>query len=198
MNTAVKKIIAREFLYFLLVILIGSVTYAGIFTRNKYYIKKISIQKLRINKLSKNSVDRFDRWLSLEVASQNWYRDKPDREKEWKKLQIYFEDQNTRETTRLKWSNELLKFIKSIGFSSPDKLKTYTKTFVTPKEEIGALEESSNLEKQVKNLESKIIFEDEHNYITQLFSIIAFCSLFLTRYLYISIRWSINILTQAN
>lgn len=198
MNTAVKKIIAREFLYFLLVIFIGSVTYAGIFTRNKYHNKEISIKKLRINKFSKNAVNRFDRWLSLEVASQNWYRNKPDREKEWEKLKIYFEDQNTRDTTNLKWSNELLKFIKSIGFSSPDKLKQYTKTFGTPKEEIKALEESSNLEKQVKNLESNIIFEEEHNYITQSVSIIAFCALFLTRYLYISIRWSINILKQAN
>ncbi len=198
MNTAVKKIIAREFLYFLIVIFIGSVTYAGIFTRNKYINKEISIKKLRINKFSKNAVNRFDRWLSLEVASQNWYRNKPDREKEWEKLKIYFEDQNTRDTTNLKWSNELLKFIKSIGFSSPDKLKQYTKTFGTPKEEIKALEDSSNLEKQVKNLESNIIFEEEHNYITQSVSIIAFCALFLTRYLYISIRWSINILKQAN
>lgn len=196
MQNNVKKIVAREFLFFLLFILISSISYFGIYVNNKYCIYKVSHLEIEIDSLEKPTNDKLDRYLWLISEPQHWYRGNVKRKKEWEKMELYLED-TLHQNKNYQFSTDTKLFIRNLGFSSPQKLKIYYDNLLSVNnEESNNYEIAKKLRIENTQLKSRIFYESEHNRITEIIVLCTFSLLFIVRYLYLSIKWSINTLKQ--
>jgi hypothetical protein len=214
MKLTTKKIIAREFLALLLVIVFGLITFLCIYPYNSFIENRINRISNEI-KLKSKQVDSLSLNYNYKLEKQNWlfkrwknnfnisdlkYNTK---EKFWNRTDYLEKQDSINYKWKNVWDNNLILFFKNAGFENPDELKAFVKNNRLTEKEIlnfGIANKSksiiSNLNKDkenaIKNKFSSIEQLDFSIYSILLTSIF----IFAIRYLFYGVKWSMKTLKE--
>jgi hypothetical protein len=204
-----KKIIAREFLILITVLVIGVLSFCVGTICNTYSKTRISGLQLKIDALSRRYNDKIGRqiWVTntlcervINCGTEN--ERVRNNDVIWTKLIKYASEDKlkfkmgiiiSKETKA--WDSLTITVFKDImGFSTPEKLKEFIMQSTLNKKEISDYNNSIKLSEEKINLESNL-FEDYQIWNFTLNTIaISFVIGFVIRYLFYAILWSINTL----
>jgi len=216
MNKKIKKIIAREFLLLLALILLSALIFVCVFPYNSY-------QENRIEKINKKLIEReklndsLHKSVNEKIKKQEWFFEKISSEFDisnseyselktlWPILQRIAENDSTEHRWNNKWEKSLIDFHKSIGFKKGKDLQIFIlNNSITSKDSI-QLNKSNEIQKEITELSKQKIelknrifqYSEKRNFIIGI-SAILFGILFVLRYLFYGIKWSIKELNDKN
>jgi hypothetical protein len=211
MNITLKKIIAREFLTLIMVLVCVLITFLCIYPYNiivQRQVEKTSAKILEKTKLA----DSLSSTYKIKLDKQNWLFEKfrnyfdVDNSKYWDQRDELWErldELAVKDSIKYVWVKEDITFFKSVGFSNSKSLQAFIEKNRINK--VDSLKFDSSLvinseivllSKNKKVKEGKIISHNEQIEIamkTLFFCLVVF---FGIRYLFYSIKWSFNVLKQ--
>ncbi len=215
MRLQTKKIIAREFLILTIAFFIGLLCFFSTYLYNFYKNKQAGDINKSIEEKSAQA-DSLAFAYKQKTEKQNWFFNqysaefdvKGDskyntKEKVWSRI----DNLAKKDSIRFKWENvwdkELINYNKKIGFQTPDSFKTFIESNRINETEIENYNSSLKLIEVIKSLTSKkdkiksktLTFDKQLEFgIKSLLVLIIF--LFILRYLFYGIKWSIRTLKQ--
>jgi len=208
MNLKTKKILAREFLAFSICILIT------LLTLGTTYI----IDKLRYNDVNKQIAEKLIKSKELTqtyIKKENnqkkftrFYTDKfklpkniYSNQQVWKRLSSIAVNDSVEYKWRKVWNKELMSFNKELGYKTPNDFKNFILiNMFTPNDSIN-YKKNKLINEEIDELKYKLnnhilIKKEERVHIVFLAICITFTLLFLIRYFYYGIKWSLKTLKQ--
>ncbi len=206
MMKSIEKIIAREFLYLMLLIFSGVFTFGIISLNNLYYEVKISNLQKEIAPLRNPYFNKIQRqfWLTNKLC-ESVIDDNGDRlaarKKIWNSLFKYsLEDKlkfklgiNESKEVQI-WDNEIILALKEIGFSNAEKFKKFIDESRISQIEINNYNKSLKLLNQSKILNSNLFDKEKQIKITQNVVITSWFIFFVLRIMFLGIKWAIKTL----
>lgn len=215
MKLTAKKIIAREFMALLLVMTIGLTAFLSIYIFNAIKEKKISRLSNEIKTISKQ-IDSLLFAYNKKIDKRNWYfkewstySDLTDDNqyntlvKVWNRIEYLAQQDSIRYRWQNIWGKDLVIFHKDIGFQNPEEFKAFIDyNRISPKNisdfKIANEKKTiiSDLNKQIKETTtSKLSYDEQLDFTTN--AILLLCLLiFVFRYLYYGVKWSLKTLNQ--
>jgi hypothetical protein len=215
MNLKSKKIIAREFLFFLLTILLGIIFFLFTFAYNRYYHSKVESLNQEISLLLK-STDSLSNAYKSKSEKQQWFADKFEYEFSdtmqsaknvlWKRLS----NLETKDSLKIILDDNIKhddfkKFVTKIGFSTSKDFRVFVQSNIISPKEINAYNDSIDLLNKIAQLstnadhyEHKNLNFEEQLWIGVLAAIFLIIPLFLFRYLFFAVKWSIKVLRNPS
>lgn len=215
MKLTTKKIIAREFLALLVVIVIGLTTFLGVYAYNAVKEKKISRLTSEIN-ITTKQVDSLSYAYNKKTDKQNWFFKKWSStfdlsddtqyntlEKVWKRIDYLAEQDSISYKWKNIWHKDLVTFHKEIGFQNPEEFKAFIddnrisekdKSDFTVANEKKAI--ITDIDSEMKETQkSKLSYDEQLDFTTA--TLLLLCLfIFGFRYLYYGVRWSLRILNE--
>lgn len=215
MELKTKKIIAREFIILTTVFFMGLILLLSTFPYNAIIRNKVESQNYKISYKTKLA-DSLDNNYLTKIENQEWYLNEyintysvnsnkfsDLRDKLW----VLLKNLSTEDSINYKWENEwgegFESFNKNLGFSNPQELKTFIERNIITKldssnhdsafiikSEIYSLSENKN------ELEKKILSKEERKALWLKILFYCYFILFVIRYLFYCIKWSIKTLKQ--
>lgn len=212
MKQSIKKIIAKEFLYFLLVIVICVITLMGTCFSNLLQESKLSdaIKEIEKNQnLSINYKDKLQKRIENQIIFIQKYTkefdinakvDESSARDAWKKLQHYVETDSIKYKWEKVWTNELINFQKKVGLGSPEKFSQFIKENSITKTDSLKLDfyrtEIHSLKLKTTIAINKQFSKKEQIDLTLQVLYLSVFIIFGIRYLYLGFRWSKNVLKE--
>lgn len=211
MNIRTKKIIAREFLYTILFLLLGAGFYYSIVPYNYYLENKKNKRSTEINKLT-SFRDSLASLFEEKRSAQEWFCKQVTAEYEvynvnnvdvlWNR----FLEISNNDSIEIKWEGKwkednVTNFFEKIGFSNPDSLDNFIKKNSYSKFESSTKQKVENINSKIsilnRNIKSiSIISHSEQIDFLKKFMLALLILLFGLRHTYCVIRWSIKILRE--
>jgi hypothetical protein len=215
MNIKTKKIIAREFLIFLICIAIGIVTFLTIYPYN--YFKRNQIDGLTKDISEKRKLsDSLSKSFRLKTEKQFWFTDKytskfdlpKDKDynnaKLWDRLYEIAKSDSVKYKWEKTWDKELIAFNKELGFDTPKSFQDfiltniiYTKDIEQNKSATAINSEVDIIQNKISETSKKIVSTENQIRTAGLSFIIAVIILLFLRYIFYGIKWSIRTLKQS-
>jgi hypothetical protein len=215
MKLVVKKVIAREILIIFIVLSLGIITYLVTCAINTYKWNKIEIQSSKIIKNMKLN-DSLSVTYRAKIDKRTWFFNQfnnhyelsldtafDERDEIWKK----FDKWSLNDSIHYKWEhdfvNENRNFFKSIGFPNSKILQSFFDKY-----RLNKIESSNYDSSLVIKSEIDILFKKNNEYESGIFSkneqidltlnvlYVLFVLMFLIRYLFCLIKWSLKTLKQ--
>lgn len=214
MKIHIKKIIAREFLLLMLTIGIGLITFLSIYLYN-FYLKTKS-QNLLNEYFAKESIaDSLRKPFYSKKNHQEWFyniqnekidlsgSDYNSPEKLWKRL----DELALKDSIILKyhtvWGADLKRILQDIGFNNPAKLRDFINDNRITSQDSLNNQKGENIRKDMYTLQSKkydveenIISSRKQIHIAIWAIVFSLLFLFIIRYIYYAIKWSVKTLRQ--
>jgi hypothetical protein len=209
-----KKKLAREFLLFLLTFIICGLTYLTIIIYNSLQQKKSNdlLEEIAIHKSTADSlVEKYNQ----KVRKQKWYFNKYNKVwdmsdsainsyQKWWKHNLKFRDIDTLSIAwSTIWNNEQIAFEKSIGFESPKSLNKFLIDNSISSIDIQNRDSARMISKEIESMKSteykarySIIEPPEQLLYTVYAFLISIGALFVLRYLFYAVRWSVRTLQE--
>lgn len=214
MTNRQKRIIAREFLIFTTVIITEIVLFCFVFFYNSYQTNQIkNTEEIISNKTKsinniispinqkKKNLDWFFRKVFSEFDVSNSVYSTP--ETFWPIVQRMAKNDSTEYRWNNKWSKEIIAFYKKIGFENGKKLQDFILTNAIDSKDKARLNEVSEMQIQIAqlnkakyNLKNKIYDSKQTKNLMLKGLLILFGLLFILRYLFYAIVWSISTLKE--
>lgn len=193
---------------------LGLLIFSCIFPYNSYQNKQVN--KIENSILEKEkTADRLYKSVNAKRKNQEWFYNKVSSEFDisnseyselktlWPILQRIAENDSTEYRWKNKWEQSLIDFHKGIGFKNAQELEKFIETNSLNTKDSIQLEkfnlirnEVSTLKKRKIELETKVF--DEHDRMNLLagIGILLFGILFILRYLFYAVKWSIKTLKE--
>jgi hypothetical protein len=212
MKIETKKVIAREFLLFVLAVGLGILTYLSTFLYNYYQMNDSNKIKFEISRKQIIADSLMNPLLKKREKHAWFYRKNNEKvdlsraeynspEKLWDILDNYEEDNLIIYKYQNKWSKELKELLREIGFENAQELIEFIKANRISNTEKKNFEKGKKIELEINELgdnlikrKSKILNSTRQLEIGLFAFCIAFSLLFAARYIYYSIIWSIEVL----
>lgn len=213
MDLKFKRIIAREFLAFILVVVLSLIVFAYTFLQNEYWHSKCSSIELQIHE-KKDSISKLTRTYEMKYRYQRWL---------FNEMSSYYdlEDLNSVGTfwdynVSLVAKNSLIPqwdvwrkdkaamvFFNRLGFYCGDSLQSFINANTMTDYDLMNKKRSEQIADEIHLLNDKKIEAKNKVFTTDLqisiainwFLVFAFI-IFVLRYLFYGVRWSISILSQ--
>lgn len=214
MNKKIRKIIAREFLLLLVLIVLGSLIVLSVFPYNAYQRNQVVNLNSEIG-LKEKQTNSLHKTVNEKIKNQEWFFVKVSSEFDianseyselktlWPLLQRIAENDSTAYRWNNKWENSLIEFHKSIGFKNPEELESFIEQNSVYSKDSIDLKKSNEIRIEIKGLNTrksdlkrKIFTESDKENMAIGIGIILFGILFLSRYLFYAIKWSIKTLKE--
>lgn len=209
MNIKTKKIIAREFLYGILFLLLGVGLYYSTYPYNYYLKNKKNVKATEINKL-KSHRDSLESTFKEKKSTQEWFYKQVMTEYDvynvnrvdvlWNRFMEISDNDSIEIKWKGKWKeDDITLFFESIGFYSPDSLDNFIRRYSYSKSELSAIQKVENIDREIKLLKNdlnSIRFlsnNDKIVFVRKSLFILLFL-LFILRYAYYGTKWSIKTL----
>lgn len=207
MDLKYKRIVAKEFLALVAVLLLTFLFFLSLFIYNFYHIKEIDkIDQLIIS--NKNKANALSAPYHRKKLKQGWFLDKFEFPPSYPKEPFIILYQISQaDSIKIKWDNkwkdDLTPFLKEIGFNTPSSFKNFVdKNYIT-KTDMLNYKQSNRLNEDIKVLSfekgkiaEKIISNKDQVNIILLVSCILISLLFFARYFYYAIRWSVSTISE--
>ena len=214
MQLKTKKLIAREFIFFLITSLLILITFSGTYIYN--YTQSNNAAKFDTVILNRRSMaDSLANPYKTKLKNQQWFYDKNNEVvdlkttdfntpyKLWRRLDYLSANDSIKIKLDSFWTPEIKALLVAIDFDDPEKLISFIdKNRITQDDstdfnnavlintEVGKLKEGRAVyTNKILSLHQQIRF-------TLWVSLVLFIGLFGSRYLFYAIRWSIQILKQ--
>jgi len=200
-----KKLIAREFLFLSVCILITLLTFCItmiIQYSNTKSIEKQNIQKTELlHKYSGEYISKINRQKDF-TKKYNSYSGLLNKNTDvWNQLRSIVENDSLEYKWDNKYSNELKDLLKKIGFNNPIVFKKFIEENLLNDDDYKHYYKVKKLQQEIKKNEN--IIKKNQNYFKEIriknslkAFLISFLILFVIRYFYLSIMWSIKTLRQ--
>jgi len=210
MNKKTKKIIAREFLILFALIVSGLLTFVCIFPYNLYQQKRINEIENIISE-RKAIADSLNKSVSEKLKNQKWYHKKiTDKfnftkpvKSFWLSVSNHTQNDSVNYHWNNNWTNNLIEYHKTLGFNNAQELESFIKNNSLNKQDSIKLEKTDHIRKEISDFKNRKIklenkYFDEYDRMELLtgIGIILFGILFLLRYLFYAVKWSIKILKE--
>jgi len=212
MNIKSKKILAREFLIFIVMVVFGVIIFACLYFYNSYQENKIDhISELITNKEFK--IDSLQNPVNIKIERQDWYYKEITKDFNftipqarelktfWSMVYRIAKNDSINYRWNNQWSDNVIKFHNNIGFNTPKELEEFIivntlseNDSLKLKKVIDYKDEIYGLEKQKENRERKIISDWRMKDWTIAIIISLICIFFVFRYLFYAIKWSLRTL----
>ena len=214
MKISIKKIIAREFLILIVVVVCGSLCFLCTYPYN-YHIKK-EIEKLN-TKISRKTIlkDSLKATYFEKQEKQDWYLNNfinefsiyksRTSEKLWKRTQILTNNDSIKILWENTWSKDkqIISFFNKIGFSNPIELQNFIKDNSFLKLEKINKNQTISLEKEIQNLNNskidkihKVLSYNKQIEFLKNSVCLLFIILFGLRYIFYASKWSLKTLKE--
>lgn len=216
MKLKTKKIIAREFLVFLLCIAIAIIAFLSIYPYN--YLKQNHINNLTKEIAAKRTLaDSLSKSYAKKYDNQIWFTNKirskfnVSKSAEYGNLKLWNTLYDIAKSDSIKfkwgkvWSKELVIFIKELGFETPDKFQSFILKNITNSKDIKENRvaykinaEAEALQIKSHEISQKILSLENQLRTAGLFFTIAVAIFFFLRYIFYGVRWSVSTLNRKN
>lgn len=212
MKLQTKKIIAREFLLLTIALTSGLICFLFTYPYNKYRNGQAS--KLDIIIATKTKIsDSLSYQYDSKSQNRNWFFGKysekfgfnQNQNKDYWNLLYHFAEKDSLKFKWNRWTKELVDFNNQLGFNTPQKLTEFFLTNrITNKDSFNYLQSQKvmndivELKAQKKLVQEKVLTFNEQVKLGITTLIALAIILFAIRYIFYSVRWSINILKQQN
>jgi hypothetical protein len=210
MNTQTKKIVAKEFLLTIITIFLSLLFYLSLYTWNfyfKYQTRKIekNIEQLSI------SCDSLMNPYTTKIENQKWFFESMSKEynitnfNDYKEYWLRTEYLQSVDSISIRWNsiwdNSIIDYFKKLGFNNCDSLNKFIlQNTIT----ISDLENKSNAEKtqqeidtlkyKLQSIGKKVLEKNDMIQFSLFFLIAIVFILFILRYIYKAIVWSLKTL----
>ena len=215
MKLQTKKIIAKELLFFLVVLGLGLTFFFCTFPYNLF--RNNQIGNLDDAILEKTQLaDSLSQSFTLKFQKQKWFFDQyankfendpkyNTQEKVWFRLDDLAKNDSIKFRWEKKWSKELVTFNQEIGFTTPEKMKDYIEVntiniidSINYKQSLTSNQQKDSLINKKNEIKTKILSFDEQVELGIMTIIIFVIVLFLIRYLFYAVTWSMKILKEKS
>lgn len=213
MDLKFKRIIAREFLAFILVVVLSLIVFAYTFLQNEYWYSKGSSIELQIQE-KKDSISKLTRTYEMKYRYQRWL---------FNEMASYFnlESMNSveafwgynvsliaKDSLLSKWNTwhkdkSTMVFLNRLGFYCGDSLQSFINAntmtdydFMNKKRSEQIADEIHLLNDKKIETKNKVFTSDLQISIAINWSLAFAFIVFVLRYLFYGVRWSISILNQ--
>lgn len=215
MQLKTKKIVAREFVIFMVSILVGILCSLFIFSYNHYknnkldsLTKNINETTTQANKLASAYISKTGRkqWFfyrykdAFNVHVDNRYNSSTG---VWDMLERLAKNDSIQYKWEHVWDNELLSFIKNLGFNDYNSFETFIESnvindvdFENHKKSLSLRPKIDSLSSERSKVQSQIFSTEEQVDILIKTLILQAICFFLLRYLFYALRWSLKTLKQ--
>lgn len=213
MNQKTKKIIAREFLILLVLIIVTSLIFVGIIPYNLYQENRI--EKINNSLIEKEELnDSLNRSVSDKIKNQEWFFGKVSMEFDitnteygelktlWPLLQGMAENDSI-EYRWNRWEKDLIAFHKSIGFTNAKELESFIEKNSISFIDSIQLKKSDSMRMEITDLisqrnqsKSKVLNKNDKIDFVSRMGIILFGILFILRYIIYAAKWSLKTLIE--
>ena len=214
MNKRVKKIIAREFLILLVLIVLTSLVFVCVYPYNSYQKNKIEKIDSSINEKEKLT-ENLHKSVNEKIKEQEWFYEKVSSEFDitnseyselktlWPILQRIAENDSTEYRWNNKWEKSLIDFHKSIGFKNGKELEAFIeKNSISSNDSIQLKKsekiraEIGKLKEQRTELKYKTLNDNDKLDLVGGIGLALFGILFILRYLIYAVKWSLRTLKE--
>ena len=212
MNKKTKKIIAREFLFFLTLLIISGLFLIAVFPYNSYKERKVDNYGLKINDLN-SEIEKISGKAYKKLKQQNWYHSKISDEfnvnkppynrieKLWKQLQNLAIQDSLKLKWSDQWSEKVKNFHQNLGFNNGDEFQSFVLLNSLTQSDSTSLSKSElkraellKLEKLRDMNERDIMNENNVMNLLSILITILFIVMFILRYLIYAVKWSLKTL----
>jgi hypothetical protein len=205
-----KKILAREFVYFIICLLIFSLTFLFIFSYN-YFTQNQAANFSKKVKEKNVFIDSIKSINNKKIDAQNYFTDNYKKEFDidiysevntelWNTLNRIVKADSVKYKWENKWEKTLVSFNKKMGYKSPEEFTNFIKSNVISSSDIALIEKSKKevrfLKSQEKDKNSDFIELKEQLRISIIALLISFFTLFILRYLIYGTKWSLKVLKE--
>lgn len=205
-----KKILAREFVYFIICLLIFSLTFLFIFPYN-YFTQNQAANFSKEVKEKNVFIDSIKSINNKKIDVQNYFTDNYKKEFDidiysevntelWNTLNRIVKADSVKYKWENKWEKTLVSFNKKMGYKSPEEFTNFIKSNVISSSDIALIEKSKKevrfLKSQEKDKNSDFIELKEQLRISIIALLISFFTLFILRYLIYGTKWSLKVLKE--
>jgi hypothetical protein len=205
-----KKILAREFVYFIICLLIFSLTFLFIFPYN-YFTQNQAANFSKEVKEKNVFIDSIKSINNKKIDAQNYFTDNYKKEFDidiysevntelWNTLNRIVKADSVKYKWENKWEKTLVSFNKKMGYKSPEEFTNFIKSNVISSSDIALIEKSKKevrfLKSQEKDKNSDFIELKEQLRISIIALLISFFTLFILRYLIYGTKWSLKVLKE--
>ena len=204
-----KKIIAREFLMLVLLVLLSSIFYFSTFVYNYINENQKNQIKTEINKhkIIKDSLSRIieqkkyaQDWFFKEVTNEYDVYNTQTSQSLWDRFVVISKN----DSIKVKWNNkwkedQITDFFKKIGFSNADSLQkfinnfSYTDLELTSVRKLDSINNEINILNKTNNTTIILSHNQQLNYLEKAL-LVLFVFLFAFRFFFYAIKWSIKTL----
>ncbi len=211
MNTKQKKILAREFLVTIIFLLLGVGLYYSTFPYNYYLENKKNKKATEINKLT-GLRDSLVSIFEEKKTAQEWFYKQVTTEYEvynvnrvdvlWNRFLEISDNDSIEIKWKGKWKvDDITLFFEKIGFSRPDSLNNFIKRYSYSKSESSAKQKVENINNDIKILKKdfnsiSILSPQMQIDFLKKSLLVLFIILFMLRYIYYGIKWSLKTLKE--
>lgn len=212
MNKRIKKIIAREFLVFLALVIIGGIIVLCVFPYNA--IKQNKVDKLDLNIVQlENEIDSLGGNAIKKQKKQEWYYSKLSSEFDvekppydklstfWERLEKHAKQDSLKYKWIDKWSDKVQEFHSELDFKNGNQFQDFVLNNSLTKSDSLDLKKTEKLKSELEKItedrnETKWdkVSENHHLDIAGGVFIFLFIIMFILRYIYYAIKWSFRTL----
>ena len=213
MKLEFKKIIAKEFLYFIVIIVLTLLTYFSTFAYN--FFKSEQIDKTTTTIFEKNKMkDSLYLSYSSKIKNKKWFFEKfasefnaTEEDNSWKKeiwnRLEYLAKKDSIKQKWLTWDNDLIEFHKKIGQNTAKELtnfvtnNTLSASDIKNQKKVAKINDEINYLEKSKKVKSIQILSDNEKIDFGIKSLLVFIFiLVILRHLIASINWSLKTLKK--
>jgi hypothetical protein len=214
MQLKTKKLIAREFIFFIITALLVLITFACTYFYN--YTQNSNATKFDAVILNRTAMaDSLAKPYKTKLKNQQWFYDKNNEivdlkntefnspSKLWQRLDYLAAADSIKIKIDSFWTPEIKALLVTIDFDNPEKLTAFIdKNRITQDDStdynksVLTTADVGKLKKERALYSAKILSTNQQFQFTLWISLIFFIALFGLRYLFYAIRWSIKILKQ--
>lgn len=209
-----QKIVAREFLLFLICIVIGGIAFLAVYPYNSYEHRQVNkinvelaVQTKLADSLSYPCQSKTDRQRTFSRQYFNHFPNKKNFDDAnallWKRLSSLARHDSIGYLWKHTWEPELRLFNAMMGYSTPEAFQHFIKSNMFSLQEWADYKRSLVLQEEirVRNQENtqrylRILTPESQWRTAGLAFLLAVGTLFVLRYLWYGIRWSIRVLRQ--
>jgi hypothetical protein len=214
MQHKVKKVIAKEFLLLIVIIVIGIICLSFTLLNNLYFEKKAENLQIEIKQKNREVINLVNPLYS-KIKQRNWFYNQLNNRanlykskyntpsKLWKRFDELALSDSLLIRYETKWTPSTKIMFAEMGFNIPDQLQKFIVTNRINSTDNLKNKEAENIKKevviqkmQVETYHSKILSSEGQNQYLLWSMFISFLALFILRYIYYGIKWSINILKE--
>lgn len=215
MGLKYKRILAREFLFSLSVLVLGIASFLGVYVYNaiqESQVKKMSSEinsasavsdslSFPFNEKMKNRKWLFDEWSKhIDLSNDDRYNTS---EKLWKRCEFLTAHDSIQYRWQNVWDENLVSIFEGMGFSNPDEFDAFIRDNQISNTDSNNLMVADSLNKSLLNIEAKrsttieaMLSPVEQQGFALRFMLISALVLFGLRYIVYGVFWSLKVLNE--